>query len=91
MSRDEVNEFLDKLAEAQQRKAPLSEYLPHQIAEAINQLIAAAVEREREACAMIAESAAEASDVLAGGEVLETNPIQKDTALEIADQIRHRE
>jgi hypothetical protein len=89
MSRDEVYAFIEtvnKIKSAQREGVPLSQYFPREIADAVGALIAG----EREACAMIAEAAAEGSGAIGRGDRLDANPVQRKTAFEIAERIRNR-
>jgi hypothetical protein len=83
-------EIIQMIKSADEKDMPLSNYMPGEIASAINTLIDYRVQKERRACAQIAEDAADASGTVERGTVLEPNPIQKQTALEIASQIRSR-
>ena len=92
MSLEEINAFrklLGEITATLDKGRSLSEF-PKEIADAVKALIASAVRREREACAAIADDAAEGSGTISRGQVTESNPLQRQTAREIAEFIRRR-
>jgi hypothetical protein len=69
---------------------PLSNYLPREIADALQSLIASAVAHEREECALVAESASEPAGAIGPGEQINAEPQRRGVCLEIAASIRQR-
>ncbi len=90
MTHEDIYRFHDTVQRIRDSGGTLSDYFPREIADAIQSLIDAALTREREACAMIAESAAEAAGTLDRGKELHAPPEQSRACLEIAAQIRNR-
>lgn len=91
--RDQVYKFIETVRAIQagrEQGITLSQYWPRDIADAIQFLIDGAVRSEREACAIVAESAAEPGGMLARGEVIEADPVRRRICLEIAGSIRAR-
>jgi hypothetical protein len=69
----------------------LSEYWPREIADAIQLLINSAVRREREECALVAESAAEPAGTVGRGDTFDADPARRRMCLEVAASIRERQ
>lgn len=69
---------------------PLREYYPPEVAEAIERLLDDAVLREREGCAITAESAGEAAGALGPGQTIGPDPSRSAVCLEVAERIRRR-
>ena len=90
MTRDEVIRFIETVRQIRESNGPLSEYFEPEIADAIHSLINAAVVRERENCAILAESSAEPAGTLGRGQVIEVDPERRSICLEIAGAIRNR-
>lgn len=90
MTRDEVNRFIETVGKIQEGNGPLSKYFEREIADAIQSLIGSAVDRERERCAIVAESVAEPAGTLAAGQIIEPDPVRRRICLEIAQAIRNR-
>ena len=91
---DRVHRFIESVrafkAGQAQHVLTLSEYWPPEIADAIRYLIDSAVSKEREACAIIAESASEPSGAYRAGASFEPDKIRRGICLEIAGSIRKR-
>jgi hypothetical protein len=90
MTRDEIYKFIDTVKQIQASGGTLSGYFEKDIASAIQSLIDSAVTRERESCAVLAESAGEPAGFLAAGQRIEVDPERKRLCLEIASAIRAR-
>ena len=93
MSREEVYAFIkivNEIKAAVGKGMPLSQYAPREIADAIASLVASAIIQERDACAGIAEDAAGGSGAFKKGDRMDADPVQRQTALEIAEMIRNR-
>lgn len=93
MEREEVYKFIETVRQikaAQADHVPLSEYFPREIADALQSLINSAIDREREQCAIVAESAAEPSGAIARGQHFDADPTKKRVCLEVAELIRRR-
>jgi hypothetical protein len=93
MSREEVDKFIEivrAIMDTPDQRVALSQYLPREVADALQQVIDSAVAREREACAVAAESAAEPSGVFGRGDTFKDDPVRRDICLKIAHAIRRR-
>jgi hypothetical protein len=90
MTREEVNQFIETVRRIREGDGPLSRYFDREIADAIQSLITAAVARERESCAVLAESTAEPAGTLERGQVIGVEVERRRACLEIAEAIRNR-
>ena len=90
MTHEQVVEFIETVEKIKNSGGPLSQYFPREIADALNYLIQSAVAKERERCAILAESAAEPAGLARRGEELSVDPTTKATSLDIAARIRRR-
>jgi hypothetical protein len=68
----------------------LLEFWPREIADAIQALIDIEVRHEREACALLAEAAAESSGAFAPGQTFAQDPGRREICLDVAASIRAR-
>jgi hypothetical protein len=83
-------ETVNAIRKGQRQGVTLSEYWPREIADALQFLIDSAVWQERNACALVAESAAEPSGATSPGQIFAVDPARRQICLEIADNIRAR-
>ncbi|HZW91913.1 MAG TPA: hypothetical protein VFF64_02980 [Candidatus Eremiobacteraceae bacterium] len=93
IERERVYKFIGAVTairDGRARGVTLSEYWPREIADAIQYLIDGAVQREREACAAVADAAAEPAGFAARGQAFEADPRRREVALDIAASIRGR-
>jgi len=93
IERDRVYGFIEAvqaIRDGHGRGVALSEYWPREIADAIQLLIDSAVRQEREACAIVAEGAAEPGGAAAPGQIFEVDPVRRQVCLEIVESIRAR-
>jgi hypothetical protein len=93
IERGRVYRFIETVRAIQggfMRGVALEEYWPREIADAIQFLMDTAVRQEREACAVVAESAAEPSGVATSGQLFAVDPMRRQICREIAENIRAR-
>jgi hypothetical protein len=93
IERERVCRFIERVKTihgSHARDSVLSECWPREIADAIRILIEGAVRDEREACAVVADYAAEPSGATERGETLGVDPQRRGICLEIAKSIRDR-
>jgi hypothetical protein len=93
IERERVYRFIETVTairRGQRLGVALAEYWPREIAYAIQFLIDDGVRREREACAVVAESAAEPGGVASPGQIFVVDPMRGQICLEIAENIRAR-
>jgi hypothetical protein len=93
IERERVYRFIETvntIRRGQRLGVTLSEYWPREIADAIQFLIDDAVRREREACAVVAESAGEPSGAATPDQIFAVDPMRRQLYLEIAENIRAR-
>ena len=97
MTRDEMYRYfgiVEAIKEGRTQVTELRDYSAREIGDAVNDLIQSAVreavQREREACAMVAEAAGEPVGFLARGQQIEADPVRKRICIEVAGLIRTR-
>jgi hypothetical protein len=90
MTHEEANRFIETVRQIRESNGPLSQYFEREIADAIQSLINAAVVRERENCAILAESFAEPAGTLVRGQLINVDPQRGSICLEVAEAIRNR-
>ena len=93
IERERVYRFIETVRGIQDgymRSVALAEYWPREIADAIQFLIDGAVRQEREACAIVAESAAEPNGAATPRQLFAVDPMRRQICLEIAESIRAR-
>jgi len=94
IERERVYRFIETvntIRRGQRLGVTLSEYWPREIADSIQILIDDAVRREREGCAVVAESAAEPGGAATPGQLFAVDAGRRQLCLEIAENIRARQ
>jgi hypothetical protein len=93
IERERVYRFIETvnaIRRGQRLGVTLAEYWPGEIAYAMRFLIDDAVRQECEACALVAESAAEPSGAATPGQIFVVDPMRRQICVEIAENIRAR-
>lgn len=93
MNRDQIEKFYEIITKIEANGVDvITGYTGPQFATMIRSLIGVEIDREREACAAVADHAAEppAGAIGRGDQLPAVDPIQRRTALEIAERIRER-